>query len=252
MLDLPTKNVDDTRLNVRCLHRRGLQPQHFRPNHRRADDHHWSEITLHDGERGLPFDLFCGIGGRAVLLFSRFCRLDPHANGDLMTACQALEKTAGTTFQGGHPSRALWTAYMSSGKIIEEGTELKLDFTKLKKVANCGEDVLPAVAQDITNGEILIVGYANQLALDTALECGMATFWSTSRNELWIKGKTSGDYLKLEEVRVNCEQNSVLYLVTLAGKGSCHTKDTGGQARSGCYYRRLNKNGRLEFLEGKA
>ncbi|MEM8867142.1 MAG: phosphoribosyl-AMP cyclohydrolase [Verrucomicrobiota bacterium] len=129
---------------------------------------------------------------------------------------------------------------------LEEGNVLNLDFTKLRKVASCEADVLPAIAQDATTGEVLIVGYANQLALDTARECGMATFWSTSRNELWIKGKTSGDYLKLEEVRVNCEQNSMLYLVTPAGKGACHTKDASGVARSGCYYRRLKADGSLE------
>jgi len=133
---------------------------------------------------------------------------------------------------------------------IEEGKRLKLDFTKLRSVANCGADVVPAVAQDAATGEVLIVGYANQLALDTALECGMATFWSTSRNELWIKGKTSGDFLKLLEVRVNCEQNSLLYLVEPAGQGACHTKGADGIARSGCYYRRLNAAGGLEFVDG--
>ena len=51
---------------------------------------------------------------------------------------------------------------------LEEGSELNLDFTKLKKVANCGEDIIPAVAQDVESGEVLIVGYANQIALDTA------------------------------------------------------------------------------------
>ena len=132
---------------------------------------------------------------------------------------------------------------------LEHGSVLNLDFTKLRKVASCEADVLPAVAQDARTGEVLIVGYANRLALDTALECGMATFWSTSRNELWIKGKTSGDYLKLEEVRVNCEQNSVLYLVTPAGKGSCHTKNKEGEARPGCYYRRLKADGSLEFVD---
>ena len=65
---------------------------------------------------------------------------------------------------------------------LEEGSELNLDFTKLKKVANCGEDIIPAVAQDAESGEVLIVGYANQLALDTARKEKMATFWSTSRN----------------------------------------------------------------------
>lgn len=135
---------------------------------------------------------------------------------------------------------------------LEEGTALTLDFTKLKKVANCGEDVLPAVAQDAQTGEVLIVGYANQLALDTARAEGLATFWSTSRKELWIKGKTSGDTLKLIEIRVNCEQNSVLYLVEPQGAGACHTKDASGTARSGCYYRRLLPDGSLEFVEGKA
>jgi len=132
---------------------------------------------------------------------------------------------------------------------LEEGNALNLDFTKLCKVANCEADVLPAVAQDAHSGEVLIVGYANQLALETALKEGMATFWSTSRNELWLKGKTSGDYLKLEEVRVNCEQNSILYLVTPAGSGSCHTKNKDGVARSGCYYRRLKEDGSLEFVD---
>ena len=131
---------------------------------------------------------------------------------------------------------------------LEEGKVLNLDFAKLRKVANCESDVLPAIAQDANSGEVLIVGYANELALQTALECGMATFWSTSRNELWIKGKTSGDYLKIEGIYVNCEQNSILYKVTPAGKGACHTKNQKGITRAGCYYRRIKKDGSLEFV----
>jgi phosphoribosyl-AMP cyclohydrolase len=135
---------------------------------------------------------------------------------------------------------------------LEEGKVLQLDFTKLKKVAACGQDVVPAIAQDHDSGEVLIVGYANALALETALQEKKAVFWSTSRNELWIKGKTSGDFLELIEVRVNCEQNSLLYRVRPAGKGSCHTKGRNGQTRSGCYYRRLAADGKtLEFLPGK-
>lgn len=135
-------------------------------------------------------------------------------------------------------------------KEVEEGLKVNLDFTKLKKIAATGAEVVPAVAQDADSGEVLIVGYANELALKTALEEKMATFWSTSRNELWIKGKTSGDYLELVEARVNCEQNSLLYLVRLAGSGSCHTKGKDGTARLGCYYRKINDDGTLSFVSG--
>lgn len=140
-----------------------------------------------------------------------------------------------------------------SHKALEEGLKLELDFTKLKKATECGEDLLPAIAQDHETGEVLIVGYANSLALETAQREGMATFWSTSRNELWIKGKTSGDYLEIIEIRVNCEQNSILYCVRPKGKGACHTKDSSGNARSGCYYRRIQSSdtGELEFVAGK-
>jgi len=132
---------------------------------------------------------------------------------------------------------------------LENGTQLSLDFKKLAKVVACGEDLIPAVAQDADTGEVLIVGYVNQIALDTAFKEGMATFWSSSRNELWIKGKTSGDYLEIVEVRINCEQNSVLYRVRPKGQGACHVKDEKGVARQGCYYRKLNNIGNLEFLE---
>lgn len=139
-------------------------------------------------------------------------------------------------------------------KEIEEGLNLALDFTKLKKISACGEDVIPAIAQCADTGEVLIVGYANALALETAAREKMATFWSTSRNELWIKGKTSGDFLEIVDILVNCEQNSIVYKVRLKGKGSCHTKDKSGAPRRGCYYRRIKisdgKIGGLEFLEG--
>lgn len=133
-----------------------------------------------------------------------------------------------------------------SNSQLEEGSQLSLDFTKLRKIAAGREDVIPAVAQDAATGEVLILGYANRLALDTALRERKAVFWSTSRNELWIKGLTSGDYLELLEVRVNCEQNSLLYKVRPAGQGACHTKGADGRSRSGCYYRRIRPDGSLE------
>ena len=132
-------------------------------------------------------------------------------------------------------------------KEIEEGTELQLDFLKLQKVAKTGLPVLPVVVQDADSLDVLVVAYANREALEHSLKTGIATFWSTSRNELWIKGKTSGDTLELVDVRVNCEQNSLLYLVRMQGGGVCHTKDAEGHTRQTCYYRSL-KDGKLDFL----
>jgi phosphoribosyl-AMP cyclohydrolase len=129
-------------------------------------------------------------------------------------------------------------------KVLEEGSELMLDFTKVTKVAQCGEAVLPVAVQDADTKEVLLLGYANKAAFDYTLEHGIATFWSTSRNELWIKGATSGDTLEIVEVRVNCEQNSLLYLVKPLGEGACHTKDGSGKARASCYYRRI-RDGQL-------
>jgi phosphoribosyl-AMP cyclohydrolase len=128
---------------------------------------------------------------------------------------------------------------------LEEGTELALDFGKLQKVAACGQALVPVAVQDTGSGELLIVAYANKQALDFTLENGVAAFWSSSRNELWVKGATSGDFLDVIDVRVNCEQNSLLYRVTMRGQGACHTKSDGA-ARPGCYYRKIGKDG-LEF-----
>ena len=76
-------------------------------------------------------------------------------------------------------------------------------------------------------------------ALKQAVETRTAVFWSTSRNELWEKGKTSGETFELVEVRVNCEQNSLLYIVRPRRGGICHTKNRQGAPRN-CYYRRIN------------
>jgi phosphoribosyl-AMP cyclohydrolase len=127
---------------------------------------------------------------------------------------------------------------------LEEGSALQLDFSKLQKVGRSKAPVLPVVVQDAESRDVLVLAYANQEALEHTLKTGVATFWSTSRNELWIKGATSGDTLKIVDVRVNCEQNSLLYLVQMVGGGVCHTKDAEGHTRKTCYYRSL-KDGKL-------
>ena len=86
-------------------------------------------------------------------------------------------------------------------------------------------------------------------ALRKSIETGSAVFWSTSRNELWEKGKTSGETFDLVEIRVNCEQNSLLYRVRPKRGAICHTKNKAGKPRN-CFYRRLNlKTGILENLD---
>jgi phosphoribosyl-AMP cyclohydrolase len=72
--------------------------------------------------------------------------------------------------------------------------------------------------------------------------------WSTSRDELWHKGATSGDVLDLVEVRVNCEQNSLLYRVVPRTGGACHTIGADGRARPVCYYRRVVSEDSLESI----
>lgn len=129
---------------------------------------------------------------------------------------------------------------------IEESRKLLLDFKKLKSVAMGGEDVLPAVIQDAASKEVLLIAYVNAEALRLSLAEKRAVFYSTSRGQIWRKGETSGDELALREIRVNCEQNSLLFLVTRKG-GACHTKDASGNTRQSCYYRRVLNESDLDF-----
>ena len=136
-------------------------------------------------------------------------------------------------------------------KELEEGLDLTLDFDKLTKATQACPGVIPVAVQNADTREVILVAYANEAALKKAVETRTAVFWSTSRNELWVKGGSSGETFELLEVRVNCEQNSLLYLVRPRGVGACHTKDLSGKARNTCYYRRL-VDGQLEFVEENA
>ena len=131
------------------------------------------------------------------------------------------------------------------GQELEEGDALLLDFGKIEAIAAKAPGVIPAVAQSLLDGRVLMIGYVNEQALRSALEEGVAVFWSTSRNRLWVKGAGSGNLLRLREVRVNCEQNSLLYLVEPVGDGVCHTQSENGQHRDSCFYRRID-DGKLE------
>ncbi len=120
--------------------------------------------------------------------------------------------------------------------------ELLLDF------GEDGEKLLPVVTQDFNTKEVLILSFVNKDAFEETVKSKYATYWSRSRNELWKKGLTSGDLLKINEIRINCEQNSLLYLVTPEGKGACHAKKETGNPHTSCYYRKIDGM-KLKFLE---
>eukprot|EP01065_Artemidia_motanka_P018471 TRINITY_DN21784_c0_g1_i2.p1 TRINITY_DN21784_c0_g1~~TRINITY_DN21784_c0_g1_i2.p1 ORF type:complete len:175 (+),score=64.10 TRINITY_DN21784_c0_g1_i2:48-572(+) len=132
---------------------------------------------------------------------------------------------------------------------VEGGSRLCLDFKKLAKVGKAECDVVPVCVQDADSKDVLVVAYINEKALLHTLRTKLVTFWSTSRNELWVKGATSGDTLDFVEARVNCEQNSVLILARPRRAGVCHTKNPDGATRSTCYYRAVNADGALTFTE---
>ena len=102
-----------------------------------------------------------------------------------------------------------------------------MDFTKLS-------GLIPAVVQDSASGEVLMVGFMNEEALERTRATGFATFFSRSRNALWTKGETSGNRLKVTELLVDCDEDTVLLKVTRLGDGNvCHTGERT------CFFRKV-------------
>ena len=102
-----------------------------------------------------------------------------------------------------------------------------MDFSKL-------DGLIPAVIQDSESAEVLMVGFMNEEALELTRRTGFATFFSRSRNKLWMKGETSGNKLAVVEMLVDCDDDTVLVKVKRLGDGNvCHTG-----ARS-CFYRTI-------------
>lgn len=96
--------------------------------------------------------------------------------------------------------------------------------------------LLTAIAVDSRTREILMVAFMDQLALDKTRETGIAHFHSRSRGKLWMKGETSGHVLRVEEIRVDCDQDALVMLVSPAGP-ACHT------GAVSCFYRKLDGDG---------
>lgn len=120
--------------------------------------------------------------------------------------------------------------------ILEEGTEISLQFDKRG-------GLLPVAVQEYESGEILMIASINRDALDHSIKTKEAAFWSTSRNELWIKGATSGNRMKIQEILVDCDQDALIYKVSLEVGGVCHTKTKDGAYRKSCFYRNIDSSG---------
>ena len=105
---------------------------------------------------------------------------------------------------------------------------MKLDFKKM-------DGLLPAVIQDYSTGQVLMVGFMNEEAFRKTVETGFATFFSRSRNKLWMKGESSGHRLAVKEIATDCDQDAVLLRVESLGPGVCH------EGYVSCFFRSLDQ-----------
>lgn len=107
--------------------------------------------------------------------------------------------------------------------------------TWLNKVNWSEDGLVPAIAQDAENGDILMVAWMNREALKKTVELGEAVYWSRSRKKLWHKGEESGHTQKVKEVRLDCDEDVVLLRIEQVGGIACHT------GRRSCFFQRLDK-----------
>jgi len=97
--------------------------------------------------------------------------------------------------------------------------------------------LVPAVVQDEETGEVLMLAYMNRTAWERTLETGKATFWSRSRQSLWVKGETSGNFQEVKEIRIDCDLDAVVLKVRQRGGAACHT------GYRSCFYRKVGPEG---------
>lgn len=123
---------------------------------------------------------------------------------------------------------------------LEEGATLALDFAKLDSVSG----VVPVVVQHADTRQVLLLAYTDEAAMRESFARRRLVLYSTSRREFWEKGATSGCRFELVDAFVNCEQNSLLYLVRPwpagATHGICHTRGADGKPRRSCFYRHID------------
>ena len=112
----------------------------------------------------------------------------------------------------------------------------------LDKVKWATDGLVAAIAQDAASGKVLTLAWMNREALARTVETGEAHYWSRSRSRLWRKGEESGHVQRVREIRLDCDDDSILLQVEQAGGIACHT------GRERCYFQRL-ENGRWVITE---
>lgn len=95
------------------------------------------------------------------------------------------------------------------------------------------QGLLPAIAQDVDSGEVLMLAWMNQEAWEKTIASGEAHYWSRSRQKIWRKGEESGHIQKVEACRLDCDNDAILLLVRQTGGAACHT------GHVSCFYRQL-------------
>ena len=116
---------------------------------------------------------------------------------------------------------------------------MDLDFAKL-------EGLIPAIVQDARTGEVLMLGFMNEEAYAETRSTGAVTFFSRSRGKLWRKGEQSGHVLRVRELRVDCDADTILVRVDPVGPGVCH------EGYRSCFFRRVAGDGALEVVDERA
>ena len=105
--------------------------------------------------------------------------------------------------------------------------------------------LIPAIAQDVETGDVLMLAYMNEAAWKETLASGMATYFSRSRQSLWKKGETSGNQQVVKEIRVDCDNDTVLLKVEQIGGAACH------KGYRSCFYKKIIDKDSVEIVEPK-
>ena len=113
---------------------------------------------------------------------------------------------------------------------------MQLDFTK-------ADGLIPAIIQDASNGDVLMLGFMNDVAFAETQNSREVVFFSRSRNRLWKKGESSGHVLKVRDIRVDCDSDSLLIRVDPVGPGVCH------EGYRSCFFRSLDNDGAAKVTE---